>query len=120
MQLFASLELSTKYKIGIVSNCGANTIEQLISVLNISDYITGFAACSKFKITKGEGIKKVADENNAINICYVGDTNLDKKAAEDAGAKFVHARYGFGKEVEADYHIDSLSELERVIEEIEK
>lgn len=112
--------LSQKYKIGIVSNCGANTIELLIDKLKIGDYITDFAACSKLKITKAEGIKKIADDNDAKCFCYVGDTALDKTSSEKAGASFIHAKYGFGKDLESKYSINDLSELESLISKMEE
>ncbi len=112
--------LSKKYKIGIVSNCGANTIELLIDKLDIKDYVTDFIACSKYKITKAEGIKKIADDNNSINFCYVGDTALDKTSSEAAGASFVYAKYGFGGDVESKYSINNLSELESLINKMEE
>ena len=113
-------ELSNHYKIAIVSNCGPNTIEQLLDVLDINSYVTDFMAASRFKITKGEAIKRVAENNNATNFVYIGDTITDKRACEEAGSDFIFATYGFGKDVESKYHIDSLNELCDVIKKMEE
>lgn len=113
-------DLSENYKVGIVSNCGEGTIEQLIRVLHIEEYISGFVAASKYGITKAEGIIKVAKENNAQNYIYVGDTILDKEASSLSNAKFVWAKYGFGKNIESDYSIEKVDDLFEVIKQIEK
>lgn len=112
-------ELAKRYKVGIVSNCGAGTIEQLIDKLQIKNYITDFIAASVFKISKAEAIRRVVDRNDAENAIYIGDTILDKEASNEANVEFIHAKYGFGKDLENDNEINSYDELIPLIREME-
>ena len=49
----------------------------------------------------------------------VGDTIKDKEAAEGAGLEFVHAKYGFGKNIEATYYIESIKDLPELMSRID-
>ena len=41
----------------------------------------------------------------------MGDIEKDEIASREAGVKFIHAAYGFGKAVSPDYTINRFSEL---------
>ena len=42
---------------------------------------------------------------------YIGDTEMDQAAAEEAGVDFYHVSYGFGRVHGALRELDSLEEL---------
>ena len=112
-------ELSKKYLITIVSNCGRGYIETIIPKIGISNYITDYIAASAFNISKADAIKEIIRRNNAKNAIYVGDTLLDRNSSIEAGVDFIFASYGFGKNVNSKYKINDFSELIYKIKKIE-
>ena len=104
-------ELKKRYKIAIVSNCGANYIESFLSSSGLEKYFDDFIAASKEKITKGQAIRKVMERNNINEAIYVGDTLKDFEASKEAEIEFVNAKYGFGKNVESKLFINNIREL---------
>ena len=60
---------------------------------------------------KAYNISLVANRNGLTDVVYVGDTMGDYESALEAGAKFIHASYGFGKVPSGTSAIKSLSEL---------
>ena len=58
------------------------------------------------------------ERNNIDKAVYVGDTILDKEAADLAGIPFVFASYGFGNVKNPDYSITKPMELIELTKEI--
>jgi len=119
--LYTNLEevldrLKKKYKLAIVSNCGANYIESFLETSKLEKYFDDFIAASKLKISKGEAIKKVMERNNIKNAIYVGDTLKDYEATKIANIEFIHAKYGFERELNFKYSIDDIIELPGILE----
>lgn len=109
--------LSKKYKIALVSNCANDDyIEAFFRTGSLAEFFYDYIAASKYKITKSQAINEVMKRNNIKNAIYVGDTVKDKEASESAGTIFVHAKYGFGKNVEAKYTINNIKELITLLE----
>ena len=104
-------ELKKNYKLAIVSNCGEGYIEAFLESSGLEKYFDDFLAASKAKLPKGEAIKKVMQRNNITNAIYVGDTLKDYEASKIAGIEFIHARYGFGKEIDCKFFINAIDEL---------
>lgn len=111
-------KLKEKYKLAIVSNCGPNYIESFLESSKLGVYFDDFAAASKMQIPKGEAIRKVMERNNIENAIYVGDTQKDYEASKMAGIDFIHARYGFAKQLEFEKYIDSIEQLPNFLEKI--
>ena len=53
----------------------------------------------------------ISDRNHLDEAVYVGDIQGDYDASRKAGVGFIHAAYGFGIVPEAQYKIQSFSEL---------
>ena len=113
-------ELKKKYKIAIVSNCGANYIESFLESSKLEKYFDDFMAASKEGITKGQAIRRVMERNDIYKAIYVGDTLKDFEASKEAEIEFVHAKYGFGKNVESKLFINDIRELSSLMDNIEK
>ena len=62
--------------------------------------------------------RKTKEQNELKNAVYVGDTVKDEEASKNAGIKFIYAKYGFGKNVKAQYSINSINELPDVLEKL--
>lgn len=90
-------ELSKKYKLCIISNCGVGYIEAYMKSMKTGKYIFDHLSHGDTGLTKAENISIVKDRNGFSNPIYVGDTILDMQSAEIAGIDFIHAGYGFGK-----------------------
>lgn len=111
-------ELKKKYKLAIVSNCMDGYIEAFLSSSKLSRYFDDFLAAGKLGIEKKDAIKEIIKQNNIKNAIYVGDTIKDKEAAEGANIEFIHAKYGFDKELKHKYQIDDIRDLPNCIETI--
>ena len=104
-------ELSKKYKICIISNCGSGYIELVMNALGIKDYITDFTCPAYTNLPKGPNCKLIMERNNFKDVVYVGDTQGDYEACQFAGIPFVFCEYGFGQSNSYDYSIKKFSEL---------
>lgn len=111
-------KLKEKYKLAIVSNCGANYIESFLESSKLGIYFDDFAAASKMQIPKGEAIRKVIERNNIENAIYVGDTQKDYEASQMASIDFIYAKYGFAKDLKFENHIDSIDQLPDLLKRI--
>lgn len=93
--------LCKKIPLFIVSNCQSGYIELFLE---------------KTGLSKGPNIRLVADRNHLQNPVYIGDIDGDRQASEEAGVKFCHASYGFGKVERKDYVIKEFSDLMTLFE----
>lgn len=113
-------ELKKKYKLCIVSNCIAGYIEAFLESSKLSKYFDDYIAAGKEKLKKSDAIKEVIKRNNIKNAIYVGDTIKDKEAAKEAKIEFIHARYGFDKNLQSKYYIDDIRNLPLLLKTINK
>lgn len=104
-------ELSKDYSLYVVSNCEDGYIQAFISHYKLEGIIKDFECAGRTGKCKGENIRLVIERNSVDKAFYVGDTILDKEAADKAEVPFVLANYGFGKVENPDYIIEKPSEL---------
>ena len=104
--------LSSKYKLAIVSNCQDGYIECFFKAYpHLRQYFADYEHPGRTGKFKADNIRLVVERNGWTNPVYVGDTQADANASEEAGVPFIFARYGFG-DVKKYYDvIDSLPEL---------
>lgn len=117
----ALIKLSKEYELYIISN--TNHIEYIEAFANTSKlkkYFKEFVAAGELNIIKGEAIIKTINKNNINSAVYIGDTIKDKEAANYANIPFVHAKFGFGKDLKSDYSIESYNDLYDVVKNILK
>ena len=103
------INLSSKYKLFIVSNCLEGYIEIFLKKYNFEKYFIDSANAAN-GLTKAQNIEKIVKKHNLQNPVYVGDTIKDKQSSDEANVEFIFASYGFGN-VECDKKIASLEEL---------
>lgn len=89
-------KLQKKYKLFIVSNCQSGYIELTMAKNKIENYITDFECYGNTGKGKAENLKLLCERNNLKNPIYVGDTQGDLNACNEAGVPFIWASYGFG------------------------
>ena len=109
-------ELGKKYPLFIVSNCQSGYIELFLEKTGLADCITDSECAGRTGLSKGPNIRLVADRNHLQNPVYVGDIDGDRQASEEAGVKFCHASYGFGKVERKDYVMKEFSDLMTLFE----
>lgn len=124
-KLYPNLEktlkkLNKKYSLAIVSNCAGGYIESFLESSGLGKYFIDFAAAAQLKVTKASAIKKVIEANHINKAVYVGDTIKDMEASAGAGIEFIHAKYGFGKNVNSNYKVYEFEQLPVIIEAIEE
>lgn len=81
-------------------------------------YFDDYIAASEIGIFKYEAILKVINENKLDSAIYIGDTIGDLDAAKKANINFLWAKYGFGKNLNTKYSIDTINELPNLVEKI--
>ncbi len=112
-------ELALSYKLFIVSNCQDGYIELTMRKNGIESYICDFECFGRTGKQKAENIKLIAERNALKLPLYVGDTEGDLTACEEAGVPFIWAAYGFGKnlpESRLSGKIESFSDLLNLVE----
>ena len=114
-------ELSKNYKIIIVSNCNDyEYIECFINQSKTKDYITDYIPASYFEKKKEDIMKEQMEKYQTNHAVYLGDTKEDYASSHAANIPFIHAEYGFGKEVECPLKIKKIEELPELMKKIEE
>lgn len=103
--------LSQKYKIFLLSNCGAKGLPNFMKYTGIEDYITDFVSYGIRPYSKAENLAYMADKHLLKNPVYIGDTQSDCNNAHKAGMPFVFASYGFGECTDYDMKVGSFQEI---------
>lgn len=102
--------LAAVYPLYIVSNCQSGYIEAFLAWSGFGPLVRDHECFGNTGEPKGANIRRVMARNGLQRPLYVGDTPSDAAAAAEAGAAFVHARYGFGQVPDAA-GVESFSEL---------
>lgn len=104
-------ELCKKFKLYIVSNCQESYMNAFLSYHKLGKYFCDFAFEDPETLSKGENIKKVIKRNGFAHSLYIGDTQGDCNAANQAGVLFGFAAYGFGTVDKYDYKFNSFRDI---------
>lgn len=111
--------LSNEYSLFIISNTAYDKyIFSFVNSSRLGKYFSGYIAASKYQITKAEAIRNLIEKYNFDDAVYVGDTMIDYEESKKANVKFIHAKYGFGKDVKSEYYINDIIELPNVVKNI--
>lgn len=94
----------------IVSNCNNGYIECFLEAHQMYPYVRDWECIGRTGRQKADNIKLIVEAHQLKAPVYVGDTILDKNAADQAGVPFIHAGYGFGQ-VDNVPRISSISQL---------
>ena len=112
------INLSKDYKLGIVTNNNDNYVKSFFKSSGLEEYFTDYMGAASYNLTKGEAIKKLVSKYNEKTNYYVGDIKQDMISSEDAGVTFIHAKYGFDKELETKYFINDIRKLPELMKNI--
>lgn len=103
--------LSSKYPLYIVSNCEAGYIETFLEATGLAAYFQGHLCPGDTGNAKAANIRQIVHDYRLEEPVYVGDTDGDYRACQEAGVPFVFASYGFGQVDTPDYTIEKLEDL---------
>ena len=76
--------------------------------------ISDFDCFGNTGLPKGQTLRLLCERCTVRDAVYVGDTQGDMEASEQAGLPFVWAAYGFGKPAHWDKRIDHFTDLLRL------
>ena len=118
-ELFPKLEdtlkkLKEQYHLYIVSNCQSGYIEAFLDYYNFGQYFEDIECYGNNEKSKGDNIRLVMLRNSLEQTIYVGDIQGDYDATMQAGATFIHAKYGFGTINTEVAEIEKFSDLPEV------
>lgn len=115
-QLIETLNsLKEDYALCIVSNCQDGYIQAFLAHYQLENVFDDFEFAGRTGKTKGENIRLIIERNNIDKAVYVGDTQSDFDAANQAGVPFIFAEYGFGNAEGYNYSIKEFLELKDVV-----
>ena len=89
-------ELKKKYRLFIVSNSQCGYPDLCVEKLGLGDLIEGHLCFGDTGTTKGQTILTLMRKYDIASAAYIGDTQGDLDACEEAGIDFIWAAYGFG------------------------
>ena len=104
-------ELAKKYRLFIVSNSQCGYPELCIEKLGLGDYIEGHLCFGDTGTSKGKTIRTLIEKHNIGSCIYIGDTQGDLEACQEAGIPFIFCTYGLGQAESWNAKIDSIEEL---------
>lgn len=110
--------LSKDYSLYIVSNSQDGYVQTFVDHYKLHDIIKDFEMAGRTKKCKGDNISLVIERNNLQKAIYVGDTIMDKEAADKAGVPFVFASYGFGEVENPAYTLTKPRDIINIAKEI--
>lgn len=106
--------LSKNYSLYIVSNSQDGYVQTFVDHYKLHDIIEDFEMAGRTGKCKGDNIRLVIERNNLSKAVYVGDTVMDKEAADMAKVPFVFASYGFGDVKNPDFTLTKPADLIKI------
>ena len=103
--------LAKKHRLFIVSNSQCGYPELCIRKLGLDELITGHMCFGDTGTEKGETIRRLMARHGIENAAYIGDTEGDRQAAQQAGIPFIFAAYGFGEPAGWEAKIEKIQDL---------
>ena len=104
-------QLSTKYKLFILSNCDKGGIQLFLDYTNTGKYITACLEHGMNYMPKHHNMRLLADIHRLKHPIYIGDTDSDSKQSRMAGISFAFVGYGFGSTDDYDIAFNDFPEL---------
>ncbi|AYL95954.1 HAD family hydrolase [Mucilaginibacter celer] len=104
-------QLSTKYKIFVLSNCAVGIIPLFLNWAGITDVVTDTMAYGTNQMPKNYNMHLLMDKHNLQSPIYIGDTNGDAEQTRLAGLPFIFVSYGFGNTDDYDQKFDDFESL---------
>ena len=104
-------KLAENHRLFIVSNSQCGYPELCVRKMGLEKLIRGHLCFGDTGTTKGQTILRLMREHHIENAAYIGDTQGDLEACQEAGIPFVFCGYGFGDPTCWDARIEKFEEL---------
>ena len=104
--------LTKKHRLFIVSNGQKGYPQIAAKKLELDDLIEGYLSFGDTGTSKGKTIARLMELENIQSAVYVGDTQGDLEACQEAGIPFIWAAFGFGTPSNWDAKIERFSDLQ--------
>ena len=101
------------YKLAVVSNCQVDYVKAFLTSMKMDSFFCDYEEWGRTGKSKSENIRLVMERSHSKKGVYVGDTQKDKDAADEAGIPFIWAAYGFGN---VDGYVGKLEHFPELIE----
>lgn len=111
-------ELQRHFCLYLVSNCADGYLDAFFAAHGLQHYFDDTATHGGTGLSKADNIRLIVERNRLRQAVYVGDTELDKISAENAGIPFIFAAYGFGHCDGAEYQIEQFSDLPSAVRQL--
>ena len=110
--LRATLEILKKnHRLFIVSNGQKGYPQMAANKLGLADLMDGYLSFGDTGTSKGQTLLRLMQEHHIQSAVYVGDTQGDLEACQEAQIPFIFTAFGFGQPESWYAKIDSFSEL---------
>lgn len=103
--------LASRYPLFIVSNCEEWYLDLFFKKYGLKKYFKDADCFGKSKKAKSVMIAELLHQYHLKAALYVGDTDFDRKAANEAGVDFIFCAYGFGTVENSPASVHSFREL---------
>lgn len=113
-------ELKNNYRLFIVSNCQRGYIEAFFAAHGLEHFFEGNLCHGDTRLPKSGTNRALVEKYGLKSPVYIGDTEGDFNAANEAGIPFIHAAYGFGRVNGGISRLDSISELPSLLKKLEQ
>ena len=107
-------KLAENHRLFIVSNSQCGYPELCIRKMGLEKLIQGHLCFGDTGTTKGQTILRLMKEQGIKSAAYIGDTQGDLEACEEAGIPFIFAAFGFGNPTHWDVRIEKFEDLLRL------
>ena len=104
-------KLAKRYRLFIVSNSECGYPELCMEKMGLTPYIEGHMCFGDTGTSKGQTILTLIRKHNIGSCIYIGDTQGDLEACQEAGIPFIFCGYGLGQAESYDAKIDSIEDL---------
>lgn len=113
-------ELRKTYRLYIVSNCQCGYIDVMLDTGKLHDCFDDTLCYGETRTPKSATIRTLMARNGLKNVVYIGDTQGDADACQEADVPFLFAGYGFGT-VDREYPTaKTVADIPAVIAQMEK
>ena len=103
--------LAKNHRLYIVSNGQKGYPQLAAKKLGLADLISGYLSFGDTGTSKGQTILRLMEQENIQSAVYVGDTQGDLEACQEAQIPFIWAKFGFGVPESCYAEIGKFSDL---------
>lgn len=107
--------LKKDHRLFIVSNGQKGYPQMAAKKLGLADLMDGYLSFGDTGTSKGQTILRLMQEHGIKSAVYIGDTQGDLEACQEAGIPFIWTTYGFGQPESWYAKVDSFDALEEVL-----